>query len=510
MTKAEQPWPQAVAAAALVTILLGAVFWSTVSSMVQQWLEVETYSHGFMILPISLWLVWRQRDQVRCLQPRPAPVALLVVLLAGGVWLLAGLLGVLVVEQLALVSLWIAALWAVLGHRLASRLLFPLLFLLTMVPMGDGLVPPMMDFTADFTVWMLEMTGIPVYREGLYFVIPSGNWSVVEACSGVRYLVASITLGLLYAHLTYHSLWRQALFVLLSALVPVLANGLRAYMIVMIGHFSDMQLAVGVDHLIYGWVFFGVIMLLLFWLGGFWVDAAPAATAQEKAQKHERVPLAGSVAVLASVLVIGLGLRSASASLGSGADTAAAPFELPASISGWQLVEDPTDWPARVPAADQLLHGVYRRDGDTVVLKLGLFRSQQQGREVVSSDNKLLDDDGTGWRVIGSAAVQFADESRPAYLLARQSRFLIGETQQQLLATSWYRLGRHDTANSYLAKLYQGISLITSGRNDGAFVLLATEMQADAGRVLADFSRQALPQVWSEWDRHLLDGKTAD
>ena len=47
------------------------------------------------------------------------------------------------------------------------------------VPAGDVLVPAMMEFTAMSTVWLVKMTGIPVYREGLYFTLPSGHWSVV-------------------------------------------------------------------------------------------------------------------------------------------------------------------------------------------------------------------------------------------------------------------------------------------------------------------------------------------
>ena len=138
------------------------------------------------------------------------------------------------------------------------------------MPFGEALIPPLIDFTADFTVTALQLTGIPVYREGSFFTIPSGNWSVVEACSGLRYLIASFTLGALYAYLTYRSLKRRLIFIALSVIVPIIANGVRAYLIVMTGHLSDMSLAVGIDHLIYGWVFFGLVMLLLFWAGSFW------------------------------------------------------------------------------------------------------------------------------------------------------------------------------------------------------------------------------------------------
>ena len=159
-----------------------------------------------------------------------------------------------------------------LGTRLAGLLAFPLGFLLFAVPVGEGLIYPMMNFTADFTVAMLRATGIPVFRDGTFFSIPTGDWSVVEACSGVRYLIASVTLGALYAYLTYTKLWKRLLFCLFAIAVPVLANGLRAYMIVMIGHLSGMNYAVGVDHLLYGWVFFGMVITVMFFVGSFWRD----------------------------------------------------------------------------------------------------------------------------------------------------------------------------------------------------------------------------------------------
>ena len=105
---------------------------------------------------------------------------------------------------------------------------------------------------------------------------------MVEACSGVRYLIASVMVGTLFAYLTYQSLARRIAFVAVSFLVPVLANWLRAYMIVMLGHLSGNKLAVGVDHLIYGWVFFGVVMLLMFWIGARWREDEPKLPCRQR------------------------------------------------------------------------------------------------------------------------------------------------------------------------------------------------------------------------------------
>ena len=253
-----------------VLLVLAAVFWPTLYSMVEVWDRSETFTHGYLIFPISAWLIWRQRDELARMQPRPDLRGLILLAAAGAGWLLADAGSVNVVAQYAFIAMLIAAVWTLLGWTFVWAAFFPLMFLFFAVPVGEFLIQPLMGVTADFTVAMLQATGIPVYREGMFFSIPSGDWSVVEGCSGLRYLIASVTLGVLYAYLTYRSWKRRLLFSIAAIIVPVFANSGRAYMIVMIAHLSDMKLALGVDHYIYGWVFFGIVMLLLFWIGSFW------------------------------------------------------------------------------------------------------------------------------------------------------------------------------------------------------------------------------------------------
>ena len=199
---------------------------------------------------------------------------------------------VLGVKQFALAFMLQAAVISVLGLRVAGVLALPLAFLLFAVPAGEVFVPTMIDWTADFTVAALRLSGVPVYREGNFFSIPSGNWSVIEACSGVRYLIASVMVGVVYAAIAYRSWSRRIAFFLTSILVPLVANWLRAYLIVMMAHLSNNKLAVGVDHLIYGWVFFGFVMLLLFWAGSFWAEGeAPAPGGAKGVTGQWSIPL---------------------------------------------------------------------------------------------------------------------------------------------------------------------------------------------------------------------------
>ena len=239
-------WRHAIAALLVLIAAILLLYRDTAWGMVQIWSRSETFTHGFLVVPIVLWLVWRSRDALVALTPRPSGWILAPLLIAILGWLMGDLAAVNAVTQMAFVSMLVLAIPAVLGVSVARLIAFPLAFLYFAVPIGEVFLPQLMEWTANFTVVALRFSGIPVFREGLQFVIPSGNWSVVEACSGVRYLIASLTVGTLFAYLNYQSNWRRLLFVLVSILVPIVANWLRAYMIVMLGHLSGNTIAVGV------------------------------------------------------------------------------------------------------------------------------------------------------------------------------------------------------------------------------------------------------------------------
>jgi UDP-N-acetyl-D-galactosamine dehydrogenase len=265
-------WRTALLSLGLVLAAILLLYRDTAIAMVGIWSRSDTFAHAFLVPPISLWLIWRRRELLKALQPAPQPWVLPLMALGAIGWLLGDLVGVNAVTQLALVALIVLSGPAVLGMAVTREVLFPLAFLFFCVPIGEFLMPTLMEGTADFTIAALQYTGIPVYREGLQFVIPSGQWSVVEACSGVRYLIASFMVGTLFGYLNFNGLRKRLIFAGVSLVVPIVANWLRAYMIVMIGHLSGNTLAVGVDHLIYGWVFFGIVITTMFMIGSRWSD----------------------------------------------------------------------------------------------------------------------------------------------------------------------------------------------------------------------------------------------
>ncbi|TFW15417.1 exosortase A, partial [Duganella callida] len=260
---------------ALLLLLPVLLFAGTAQSIVSIWERSETFAHGYIILPMSIWLVWRRRALLARLPAAPYWPGLILLAMAAAAWLLGSAGDVLIVQQYALAAMMPLMVLTVLGRRIALGLAFPLLYVLLAVPFGDSLIPPLVHVTATATVEALRLSGIPVWSEGTNFSIPSGSWSVVDACSGVRYLIASFTLGALYAHLSYRKPRKWIMFMTMAIIVPILANVLRAYIVVILGHLSGMTLATGFDHLVYGWVLFGIVMFLLFWAGSHWRDEMP-------------------------------------------------------------------------------------------------------------------------------------------------------------------------------------------------------------------------------------------
>jgi len=487
---------------ALVILLPGILwllFWyrDTGLAMATIWARSETFTHGFLVPLVTLWLVWRQRALLARLQPRPWWPVLPLMLALGLGWLLGELAAINALTQFAMTAMIIALCVFVVGREVAGRLLFPLAFLLLAVPFGDFMMPILMDWTAKFTVLGLRLTGIPVYQEGLHFVIPSGSWSVVEACSGVRYLIASFTVGTLFAYLNYRSLKRRLIFMLVAIIVPVFANWMRAYLIVMLGHLSGNKLAAGVDHLIYGWVFFGIVIMIMFMIGARWAEdqedmSGASLPPVNTNATPARFGLAGAALVLA--IVLPHGVLALIERLESAAPPQLQLADLPAG-SPWQRQAQPmTDWqPAfENPAAE--LHTAFR-DGDSAVgLYLGYYRQQNYQSKVVSSENVLVRSQDKNWARArsGSAQVELIHAGQPVRTAElRAAGSLDSAAGQRLLVWQLYWINGRLITSDHLAKAYSAVLRLFGQGDDAAVIILyAPKEQAGGGEAaLQRFAR---------------------
>jgi len=458
----------AIAFAAGLLIVLSA-FWPSWRLLSQAWSDSETYSHGFVIAPISLWLAWRQRARLAQIGISPSLLGVPVLLAGVALWVLGELSEVNVARYLGIVTTVPGLVLTCFGPALTRALAFPLAFLYFMIPFGEAMIPWLMDRTADATVVALRLTGIPVYREGLFFTLPTGRWSVVEACSGLRYVIAALVLSTVFAHLNFRRGWKGIAFVLIALAISVVANWMRAYLIVMIGHLTDMRYGVGDDHVVYGWIFFGLVMLAVFWMGMRYADPVPAAGGPAAgaavadsfdAARPGRGRLAAGIAcLLSAVLAAQVGVDAArhiTVRVDAAGLLAAglSPYE-PGAIDIEPVYE----------GTSAVLKG--RIGGGTAPLQVyvAYFARQHDTGEMIRWGNEVLRLDDKKWGTFAQRMLTVAGEGGSFEVRER----LVRSGTDARLVWSWYTVAGRSTASERAAKLLTLRAMLT-GKGDHSTV----------------------------------------
>jgi exosortase A len=248
-------------------LLLGLLFNREVGSAIRTWDDSTAYNHCFLVIPIALYLYWDRRQDLAGIPARAFPPALLLGLPLAAIWLVSERLGIMEGRQLVAISFVEVLFLGVLGKRLWWALAGPLLYLYFLVPFGEFLTPKLQDVTTWFIRHGLDILGIPAYIDGYTIEIPQGAFFVAEACAGLRFLIASVAFGTLYSLLMYRSPVRRGVFMLVSIIVPIIANGFRGIGIVYLGYLLGSAQAAAADHIVYGWLFFSAVILVLIALG---------------------------------------------------------------------------------------------------------------------------------------------------------------------------------------------------------------------------------------------------
>lgn len=462
-----------------------AVYASTTYSMVTIWERSETFAHGFVIVPVFLYLLWREREALATLAPKPYLPAFLVVVACGAIWMLGTRLRVNSVAQFAMIAMIPSALWAVLGTAALKRLGFPLAFLFFAVPFGEFLIPHMMDWTADVTVFAIRASGVPVYREGNYFMIPTGRWSVVEACSGMRYLIASLMVGCLYAYLSYRSPVRRVAFIALSLVVPIIANWIRAYMIVMLGHVSENRIAVGVDHLLYGWIFFGVVMAILFWVGARWQeDPRPLVTPSgSAAAPTASVRGDGKVwRTLLATLALTAIFPALDAQLGHASKPTVSALGPIADRNGWAAASEAlSNWRPDLANASVELAQTFVKDGARVGLFIALYRDPVPEAKAITSTNQLVRTTNKQWSQVAADTIS----TEVGGQLLRTRTGVVVRDRERLAVWQWYWVDGRVTTSDSVAKLYEVLAVLRGHGDSVAWIVIYTPTERGEEQVRA-------------------------
>ncbi|MGH9365218.1 MAG: exosortase [Thermoanaerobaculia bacterium] len=238
LQRADSPWPLHVPIMVGALVVVFAVLYAPVFAwLVRSWLDNEIYQHGFLVPAIAGYLVWLRRRELGSLPVRPSLVGGAAVLALGGLMLVLGKVGsvlVLLVETSLLVTL-AGLVLLLLGPAFLKALALPLGYLSFMIPLvADRTIWvhwPFQLLAATVSTELLQLLGLAAHREGLFIVLPRVTLEIAEECSGIRFMISVIAVGIPLAYLTQRT-WRRGVgLIAIGVAIGILANSVRVALI---------------------------------------------------------------------------------------------------------------------------------------------------------------------------------------------------------------------------------------------------------------------------------------
>ena len=482
------PWRTHLAALAGVSAAIIGLFRRDAADVVALWSNDATFNHCFLILPLIFWLIWQRLPQLRALVPAAWAPGLLVAAAGALGWLLGEASGVNVARQLGLLAMLEGAAIAILGKAVARGIAFPLFYAIFLVPIGEELVPAMQTLTAQLAAFLLGLTGIPAHLEGIFITTPGGYFQVAEACAGARFLIAMLAFGALVANVCYRSWRRRAAFLAVAAVVPILANGVRAWGTIYIAERTDLSFAESFDHVIYGGIFFAFVIGVILAIGWRFFDRGVNEPWFDPRRLQPVVPKGARLDFVAASLLA----LAAAGPLWATTVSAAGSHEPPEAIAfpavpGWQRVPAGAGipWTPHYAGADRVALAHYRDSrGRIVDLAIAVFAEQGEGHELVGFGQGAVAPNGR-WAWTADA---------PAPPDGRAERIASHGVAREVL--SFYRVGNVLTGSQAGVKLETMKVRLLGGPQRAVAVLVSAQApgaEADARPAIDDFLRALGP-----------------
>jgi exosortase len=261
-------WCQAL----ILAGVMGLVYADILVRLGKQWWTDDNYSHGLVVPLFSAFLLWKARKKLSGLPLAPSWTGLLI--MAGALLvLIVGVLGAeFFLSRTSLIFLLGGLVIYLCGWRHFRVVLFPWAFLFLMVPLPaivfNEIAFPLQLLASRFASVLLELTGVPVLREGNLIRLPTMTLEVVEACSGIRSLISLTTLAIIYGYFMDRSVLRRVCLAVGAIPIAVFANGLRVTGTGLLGQYWDPDKAQGFFHTFQGWVIFVLSLGCLWGLHG--------------------------------------------------------------------------------------------------------------------------------------------------------------------------------------------------------------------------------------------------
>lgn len=446
----------------IVVAVFGAVacvFWPT-ASYLMIWRDNDPGTHAWLVVLVVWVLIWNLRDELAALPMRPFLPGLAGLIGLGFVWLSGQLVFTVVFTQFAVVAMVPMAVLTLLGVRWLKTMAFPFFVLVFALPIWSPLVPTLVKWSAKVVEFGIRASGVPIYREGAYFVLPSGSWSIADACSGASFLSTCLLLGVLYAWTGYHSAKKRLLFVAGSAIIGVVGNWIRVYLTMMIAHITDNRLLRD-KHETFGWVLFAVFLSVFCWIGWRYRDTAQLESVG--CQRNRAGVTVNSsfsdepgtfhfVTICLVVLALMMVWPLLESRLSMPQEAGNIEIADLAPKRGWSRVEKPSvEWLPELNNPSQVRVQTFEKGGQRVNILVGLFQNESWSSKLVSVSNQLAGTIGSNWSLAerGVALIEM-----PGGTLKAKTGIVLGG-RGRVLVWHWYWIDGVSTGNDLLAKFQQ-------------------------------------------------------
>ncbi|BCA53549.1 hypothetical protein W02_06890 [Nitrospira sp. KM1] len=505
--------------------ILGYLFSDSLRVLFTYWTESEDYSHGLFVPFISLFLAWQARHRIAAVGIRSSWYGPAIIAIGLAFYWVGELAALYAFQHLALWVIIVGVVVSLIGLRAAREVTFPLLYLLTSIPLPvflyAGLSSRLQLWSSALGVGCLQFVGVIAFREGNVIDLGPVQLQVVEACSGIRYMLPLLSLALLCAYLFKDRLWKRVILVVSSVPISILVNGFRIGMIGVMVEWHGQSAAEGFYHLFEGWVLFMAslgLLILEMWILTIvdpvgtgrslsdrfsWIDRSPVRMGSPLPSSHSRMgqrSLSTTPAYLCSVALL---VPAAVASVFIGERVEVAPerrmfIDFPMHLDEWtgtpQLLEK--QYIDALHFDDYVLAEYISNDGYPISLYSAYYRSQRKGQSAHSPQSCLP---GGGWEIESLKTMDvplYHGFPQPMHM----NRALIKKDNQRQVVLYWFKQRDRILASEYLVKFYLLWDSLSRSRTDGALVRIASlvgpgESEENVNRRLEKFVSTVVPEL---------------
>lgn len=483
-------WRIAIASISGLLILLVWLHQETFSYLITLWNDFEhgDNGHGYLVLLISGYLIFHHRHELSTIPPCPSYIGLSALLAITIIWLLGVITDVLIIQTICLVLFLLSICYALLGKHVTRKILFPILFIGFAIPFWHPLTPVLRDLSADIVFRIIRIINIPAYIEGTRIILPAGNLSVTDACSGTRYALPALALGALYGYLNYKTLKARMTVLLVSVIAAIIINILRVFIVVYFAYQTDMQHSFVHDHLALGWYLFAAVVMILLvidiLLSRHFNFATPIRNNRSnntfncsKGKLHHF-----SITTLCAAFIAGGAFCADKIKHRSSIDATQLNYTFQTGTNDWNGPAPSTNnWMPEFRGAINLKK-TYQKGNSQVDLYIGYYLDQTNGKELIYYFNRL-----------GNKDIWKSQKPRGQVITTINGKIL-----EQLLEHNngdhrlvwyWYKVAGHTTTNRYIAKALQIYGLLTDNTQASVTVIsVKIDDDISASReILSDF-----------------------